>query len=413
MRVLVVTGAPRAAGLAEGLRDEGLDADAVVPAALSDGAVLAEDIDVLLLDADPAVLTARLVSECDQRGIRIAPLGDDATSRRLAERFGLASPLAPETDAWVIAEALRSPSARRSREIPPPSAGRVIVVWGSHGAPGRTTLAVELAAELCRGGQRVALADADTHAPSVALALGLADEGPGFAAACRQAGLGGLDAAELERISVPLRVAGGTMDVLAGINRPSRWPELSAERVGAVLDVCRMWTPTTVVDVAAPLERDEEIVSDLDGPRRNAATLAALEHANLVVAVCAGDPIGVSRFVRAYGELRAAIGATPVAVVVNRMRPGTLGVDARGQIRRTLERFADIGDVSFVPLDPRPADAALLTARPVADASPRSPMAAAVRRLVGELIAPPAPPVTRERVRGRRPGAARQAQRSL
>ena len=41
----------------------------------------------------------------------------------------------------------------------------------------------------------------------------------------------------------------------------------------------------------SPLERDEEIVSDLDGPRRNAATLAALAAADLVVAVVAADPV--------------------------------------------------------------------------------------------------------------------------
>jgi len=35
-----------------------------------------------------------------------------------------------------------------------------------------------------------------------------------------------------------------------------------------------------VVDVAAPLESDEEIMSDLDGPRRNAATRAALRAAD-------------------------------------------------------------------------------------------------------------------------------------
>ena len=51
-------------------------------------------------------------------------------------------------------------------------------------------------------------------------------------------------------------------------------------RVGAALDHCRAWVDDIVVDVAASLERDEEIVSDLDGPRRNAATHAALAAAD-------------------------------------------------------------------------------------------------------------------------------------
>ncbi|MFT4219392.1 MAG: hypothetical protein QM611_02570, partial [Microbacterium sp.] len=243
------------------------------------------------------------------------------------------------------------------------------------------------AAELARGGQRAALVDADSHAPSLALALGLADEGPGFAAACRQSERGGLDRAELERISTPVRVAGGTVGVLTGINRPSRWPELTEARVAAALDACRDWADHTVVDVAAALERDEEIVSDLDGPRRNAATLAALAAADAVVAVLSADPLGASRFVRGHAELRAIVGATPITVLANKLRPGALGIDPRGQIRQTLDRFAGVSQVSFLPLDPRSADAAMLSARPVAEVAPRSPFALAMRRVAEDVAA--------------------------
>ncbi len=263
---------------------------------------------------------------------------------------------------------------------------RVVAVWGPAGAPGRSTIAIELAIELARGGRRVGLVDADTHAPSIALQLGLADEGPGFAAACRQAELGGLDARELTRISIALGRTG--VDVLTGLNRPSRWPELSESRVAAALGVCREWADCVVVDVAASLERDEEIVSDLDGPRRNAATLAALRAADAVVAVAAADPVGISRLLRAYPDLRATIGATPVSIIANRLRPGALGIDARGQVRRTLDRFGGIDDVWFVPADARSADAALLAARPIADVAPRSAFTLALRRFVGEALVP-------------------------
>lgn len=377
----------------EGVHVTGLSA----VAAVGDGENLPAEVDVLVLSVQRATLSARLVAACDARGIRIAPLCDDEAGRRAAAGFGLPAALPSDVEGWVLAEAIAAPAFVTPDETPR-TAGRVVTVWGPHGAPGRSTLAIELAAELSRGGRHVGLVDADSHAPSIALALGLADEGPGFAAACRQAERSELDSAELSRISVPVSAAGGTIDVLTGINRPGRWPELGEARVGAVLSACREWADHVVVDVAASLERDEEIVSDLDGPRRNAATLAGLRGADLVVAVCAADPIGVARFVRAHAELRATIGATPVAVVVNRMRAATVGIDARGQVRRTLERFAGIEDVAFLPLDPRSADAALLSARPVADVAPRSPLAAAVRRLVGERIAPVQGPAVRERV---------------
>jgi Flp pilus assembly CpaE family ATPase len=307
-------------------------------------------------------------------------VGDGETPARLAQAFGLGVPMSPRASARELVRALRDP-------LPvapvPRNRRRVIAVWGAAGSPGRSTIAIELAVELARD-RDVALIDADSHAPSIALALGLPDEGPGFAAACRQVNRGALDVAELDRIALRL---GRGPQVLTGINRPSRWPELREDRVRAALSICREWVDDTVVDVAAPLDRDEEIVSDLAGGRRNAATIAALQEADLVVAVAGADPVGISRFVRGYAQLRETVGATPIAVVANRLRPGSLGIDARGQVRRSLDRFAGIRDVWFVPQDPRSADAALLAARPIADVARRSPIVSGVRRFVSEALA--------------------------
>ncbi len=183
--------------------------------------------------------------------------------------------------------------------------------------------------------------------------------------------------------------------------------------MGAALDHCRAWVDDIVVDVAASLERDEEIVSDLDGPRRNAATHAALAAADLVVAVVSGDPVGVSRFVRAHADLRAAVGATPVRVLVNKTRAAALGLDARGQLRRTLERYIGLDEIWFAPWDPKATDAAILAAEPVARVAGRSALSGAVRRFVGEAVDPPVPvrmsrsarvgqEPTRRGIRGRR-----------
>ncbi|SFR99597.1 MinD-like ATPase involved in chromosome partitioning or flagellar assembly [Microbacterium sp. cf046] len=404
MRVLVAVDEPHGADLAAGLEAEGLYVVGVVPASALASAVdrapqgadeaarVLADADAVVLESSRATLSASVVAVCDRRAVRIVPLADGPADERIAAAFGLEPPLPLAVEAWLLAERLAAPpSARASSEAVratdiAPKRPSVIAVWGPAGSPGRSTIAIELAVELSRGGRHVGLVDADSHAPSIALALGLADEAPGFAAACRQSELGGLDSRELARISAPIGSTG--VDVLTGLNRPSRWPELRESRVASALAACREWADHTVVDVAASLERDEEIVSDLEGPRRNAATLAALRSADLVVAVAAADPLGVSRFLRAYPELRATIGATPVAVVANRLRPGALGIDARGQVRRTLDRFGGITDVWFVPADVRAADAALLAARPIADVAPRSPITLAVRRFVGEAVAP-------------------------
>ncbi|GAA2984631.1 MinD-like ATPase involved in chromosome partitioning or flagellar assembly [Microbacterium terrae] len=389
--------------IAEGLRRAGHEVVDVVPAtalALAAGdAALGDDgarvlravadADAVVLEVARTTLDAGVVALCDRAGTRVVPLCAGDADARHAAAHGLETALALDSDPWRIADALAGAPGVAAPHRKASAAPRVITVWGAAGSPGRSTLAIELAVELARGDRRVGLVDADVHAPSIALALGLADEGPGFAAACRQAALGSLDARELARVSIPLGATG--VDVLTGLNRPSRWPELSDARVGAALAACRDWADHTVVDVAAPLERDEEIVSDIDGPRRNAATLSALAAADMVVAVVGADPLGVSRFLRAYPDLRATVGATPIAIVANRLRPGSLGIDARGQVRRTLDRFGGIDDVWFVPQDPRSADAALLAARPIAEVAPKSPLVHAVRRFVGEAVA--APPV--------------------
>ncbi|MDT3317859.1 hypothetical protein Q9S71_13610 [Microbacterium sp. KSW4-11] len=392
MRAVVAADGPRADTLAAQLRHEDADVRAVVaasaPAAAALDAMAAPEAaellaelaraDLLIVEGRAATLTAELVAACDRLSVRIVPLCARTSDRRLAASLGLAAH-DPDAPAAVL---LASPPSSLPVE---PTRGRVITVWGAQGAPGRTTLAIEIACALSSADHRVALVDADSHAPSLALATGLADEGPGFAAACRQAERGTLTVAELSRIASTL----ADVDVLTGLNRPGRWPELSHARVLAALEACRGWVDDTVVDTAASLERDEEIVSDLvDGPRRNAATLAAVEAADVVLAVVAADPVGVSRFVRNWPELRAAAGTTPVRVVVNKIRAGALGVDARGQVRRTLERYTGVTDVSFVPWDARGTDAALLAARPIAHVAPRSAVPTAVRRLVAESLAP-------------------------
>ncbi|MFD4959910.1 CpaE family protein [Microbacterium sp. NPDC058389] len=412
-----VVAVDEADALVAGLQREGVDvigrfaasapaaaATEAMPGAEGDALLRAlAEADVLVLEVGRASLSPTVVALCDRAGTRIVPLVADAAGERLAAACGLEAPLDAATEPWRIADALvagpsAAPAAPRHSDATP-ARPRIIAVWGPAGAPGRTTVATELAMELARGGRHVALVDADTHAPSIALMLGLADEGPGFAAACRQAELGGLDARELTRIAIPLGRTG--VDVLTGINRPSRWPELSDRRVTTALAACRDWADYTVVDVASSLERDEEIVSDLDGPRRNAATIAALRAADLVVAVAAADPLGVARFLRAYAELRATIGATRVAVVANRLRPGALGIDARGQVRRTLDRFGGVEDVWFLPQDPRSADAALLSSQTIAEVAPKSPLTLAVRRFAGDAVVPA--PDAGTAVKARRP----------
>ena len=72
-------------------------------------------------------------------------------------------------------------------------------MWGPTGGPGRTTVAVGVSDEAARLGVNSLLVDADVYGGVVAQVLGLLDESPGIAAACRLASNGTLDVSELSR----------------------------------------------------------------------------------------------------------------------------------------------------------------------------------------------------------------------
>jgi len=355
--------------------------------------------DVVLLPATHALLTGALLAACDARGIRVIAFAAGEGDRRHAAALGLFEVLDADSGWGDVRLVLSSPvTPEPDRPDGDVERGLVVAVWGPVGSPGRTTLAINLAAEAAARGREVMLADADSHGASVAPLLGLVDEAPGFAAACRLAGNGSLDRGELARVAQRYGSRGSSFRVLTGIARSGRWPELAHDRVDRVIAECRLAAEIVIVDTASSLESDEEISTDLFAPRRNAATLAALRGADLVIAVGLADPLGVSRFLRAHSELLDVVTSAPVLVVMNRLRSGAVGLGAASQLRSTLSRFGGIETVHLVPDDPRSLDAAVLAGRTLRDAAPRSPAGAAISR-IADLLPGLEPPRGR---RGRR-----------
>ena len=356
--------------------------------------------DAAIVAAEARYLTDRLLAMCDEAGTRVLALAVDDIGRRHASVLGLFETLDAAT-AWSDVElALRGAQPVQPKPVRAAGRGTVIAVWGPAGAPGRTTLAIGIAAELAALGHAVVLADVDTHGASVAPALGMLDEAPGFAAACRLAGNDALDHSELERIAQRYDSATGGFEVLTGIGRPSRWPELSADRVAASIRACRGWADYTVLDMSSSLENDEEISSDLYAPRRNAATVTAVHEADAIVAVGAADPVGISRFLRAHVDLVETAATTDVTVVMNRVRASAIGMNPTGQVTQTLSRFGGIESPVLVPHDQAALDGAVLSGRTLVDAAPRSPARVAIRGLVTSRLVPEPATPTGRRQRG-------------
>ncbi len=239
------------------------------------------------------------------------------------------------------------------------SAGRVVVVHGPAGAPGRTTLAIGLAAARARRGHPTLLLDADPHGGAVAQHLGVLDEVSGLLAAARLANAGSLDAAAFARCR---RVVADDLQVVTGLPRPDRWVEVRPGVLDTVLDRSRE-VGDVVVDSGFSLEDDSDR-GRARGMARNGLTLDALGVADEVVVVGSAEPTGLARLARTLVELREATAASQ-RVVVNRMRD-SLGWSRR-DITGMVEGYVRPLGVHFLPEDRETTDRALVTGRSVVE----------------------------------------------
>jgi len=282
--------------------------------------------------------------------------------------------------------------------------GRIVAVWGPTGAPGRTTVAINLADSLARLGSSALLVDGDVYGASIAPALGLLDESPGLAAACRHAAAHRLDAAGLAALCWQLTPQ---LRVLTGIPIASRWPELRPAGVEAVLAAARGLAEFAVVDCGFCLETDEELSYDTIAPRRNGATLAMLGAADEVVVVGAADPIGMQRLVRALSDLDSLAFGAEVRVVLNGVRRGVVPGDPAKELTGALERFAGRAPSALLPYDRTALDEALAGGRSLAEGRAKSPLREAIVRLAAELADVPLPHASRSAGRRRAATAGR------
>lgn len=280
----------------------------------------------------------------------------------------------------------------------PSTAGRIVAVWGPSGAPGRTTLAAAIAAELSRRRLRTVLVDADPYGGAVAQQLGIMDEVSGLLSAARLANGGDL----APRFASVQRGIDTHLSVVTGLPRSDRWVEVRSGVVEHILEVAREHAHV-VVDTGFSLEDDPG--SDFGSrPGRNQMTLGALSVADEVVVVGTADPVGLSRLARGLVELRELAGKAPIRVVVNRMRP-TLGWSEK-EIAGMVGGFVGLPALHFLPDDRASVDRALVAGRTLPEIGDTA-LGRAVSALVDALapragvVSPPANGRLRRRKAGR------------
>lgn len=374
----------------------------------------------VVLAADLRQLTSDVIQRLRSSGVAVIGVhpGDDPVGRQRLERIGVSMLVADDLGAEAVVDAIRTALAEfgsgdqgssvsladprsalganssrasgmdatgpieLSAQTPRPP-GRVIAVWGPTGAPGRTTIALNLAAELADQGMLTMLVDADTYGGVVSSALGLLDESPGLAGACRLAANGRLDATQLAALCWQV----GPIRVLSGVARADRWPEVRPSAIPVVLTLARQQADVVVVDCGFAVETDEEISFDTAAPRRNGATLAVLEEAELVLAVGSCDPPGMERLVRGLAELQAVLPGVFPRVVLNRQRGSAAGVQ---ESVGAVSRFTGSEVMAVIPEDREATDRAWRDGLPLSQAAPASRTRTAIAQLA-KALAPRAP----------------------
>ena len=342
---------------------------------------------IAVIEADFCSVDLELLTEITRTGcaiILVVPSPEFAALARMAAQMQI--PVAADSrEVLEAAQHLRATASDRPEMIADdaaPVSGNVAAVWGPAGAPGRTRFAIEISSHLAARGARTLLVDADPYGGAIAPTLGLLDEASGLIAATRDAGRGNLNTERLLRHAVGIS---GTLRTLVGIPRPDRWPELPRTGLEQVWQVARAGAHWTVIDCGFSLEADEELMFDTRAPQRNAATLSALEEADVVIAVGQADPVAIPRFVRGLSQLRDQFTPRPVVPVITRVRASVAGGGADTSIRDILQRYAGVSGAFLIAEDRDSFDAALLAGKSVLEVAPAAPATKEIAKLVAHI----------------------------
>lgn len=324
-------------------------------------------VDLVAVSADAPGLDADCIALLTARGAATVAIlgatGESARERERLERIGVRAVLV----AGHVEDLVRGlrgvdpdqgvPRQPASHPTDVPSPGRLVAVWGPTGGPGRTTLAVNLAAELAVRGRGTLLLDVDPYGGAVAEHLALLEEVSGLLAAARAANAGSLSPESLAGLAREVRPG---LRVLTGLPRPQRWSDVRAAAYDVLLSAARELDEVVVADTGFGLDEGDPDPFSAAGSR-DAMTLATIAEADQVVVVAAADPVGLTRLARALVDLAHVRPEGPTVVAVNRMRPG-LGW-TRGDLEDLVARLAPGAPVAYLPDDRRGADRALVAGR--------------------------------------------------
>jgi MinD-like ATPase involved in chromosome partitioning or flagellar assembly len=334
-------------------------------------------IEVLISAGAPPWLDRQCATEALDRGVRFVGLFRSAAEASALSKLGATLVDADLEDALLTEEMLFGAEPAPIQAGSPREQGRLISVWGPKGAPGRTTVAIELAVACAFRSPGTLLIDADPSGGDILQRLGIADELSTVVWAARMAAKDELDTGFL---TSELRRAGprGPI-VLPGLPRSDLWPEVSDFGWRELMNVARSHFAFSVLDCGASFEPSPGF-DPVGSPGRDHMTLSALDAADVVVAVVKADPIGLKNFVWAYEQLKERVPAEDVWVVANRVP----AAQERAVID-FLKRQTGKRPVVCLPDRPGELSRSLLLGRAIGERTPGSPFSVVMQELAGRL----------------------------
>ena len=334
-------------------------------------AIRSKSVDVVLFVGVPHWVDVSLRDELSRSGVPAIGYPRDPLEAVTLEDLG-ASLIDSIADAEATADACRTARPPGAAVVHPSESGRLIGVWGTKGAPGRTTLAIELAFVVAGDDRSTILIDGDPWGGDVIQALGV-EPGPSIIWAA-QAIIREHEGVQVERGLSRVGQRGPVL--LPGLARPSLWQDLSGSGWRRLLAWSKGHFSQTVVDMGPTFDTEQDQGRRLSRESINATTLAA---SDVVVCVVRADPIGVRNFLCEYPQLEERVDHDRLRVVLNRVT----GDDVRS-LARSIKQQTGLYPVARIPHDQLVASA-VWRGRSMAESHPDSAMVGAVRDLAASL----------------------------
>jgi len=335
-----------------------------------------ETIDLVLVGADRPDGQA-LVSLLES-GIRVVGIVDSPMAAPRFQAYGVADLVRYEgrNQERLLADLSSLFKARVMKEHRYGKVGgRIFCVTGAAGAPGRTSIALNLAMESADLGHSTLLVEIDREGGTLAQQLGLINSASTLNRAI---------ATHLPINQVAPAIA-GNFHVLTAPLQPVMMAGMDAESAAELWQRARSEFDISIVDVGSV-----GVLSETTQVRRRAerVLIETLGQADGVLMVVTPDPQSVARTLRALDALFLEIPEIKIQLIANQV-PQKIGRSLSRGEHASIDAMSALADrallVHQVPLDPDLFGRALHQGRGIAELAPRSLARKAIRKLAQDV----------------------------